>query len=151
MVVLKNRMTAILACALFLLAACDKTERATSHFIKEGRWVVTQITAGTTEFTKLPKWQIYACDDHENFCTGKWEHQMGSFANFYWQFSNLGGDFTFYADSNEADTGTMAYAQCFNLSGDYKVMDRKSKSYHFESTEVVGYPGKLVTILIEKE
>jgi hypothetical protein len=136
---------------MLLSLSCDKTKRASNQFIKKGRWVTTTLTAGTTEYTKLPKWQVYECSNTNDYCEAKWEHPNGSHTNFFWRYFNIGGDFQFYADSSATDTTTMAYAQCKNFMGHYKVMDRKSKSYHFESDEVIGFPGKVVTIKIEAE
>jgi hypothetical protein len=149
----KLNIKLVLAAILLLLlsVSCDKTKRASNQFMKKGRWVTTTLTAGTTEYDKLPKWQIYDCSNTNNYCEGKWEHQNGSHTNFYWRFFNIGGDFQFYADSAEADKSTMAYAQCENFMGHYKVKNRKANFFHFESDEVLGFPGKVVTIKIEAE
>lgn len=147
----KVKRVLMLILLIVLVISCDKTKRASNQLIKKGRWTITELRAGTTEFTKLPKWQIYSCPDPENSCPAKWEHQAGSATDFYWKFYNIGGDFDFYVDTTQADKSTMAYAQCQNFSGHYKVKESKSKSFHFESEEVVGYPGKLVTIKIESE
>ena len=137
------------AVALLLTSACDKNERAYKHFMDEGRWVVTELTAGTTSFTKLPKWQITPCEDHTTYCLAKWEHQNGSSANFYWRFTNLGGDFDFYVDPMESDTQTMAFSQCANFSGAYDVIESGRKRFKLQSEKTTGYPDKLVIIQLE--
>jgi len=146
----RNILPIIGTMLLFLvMAGCDKTERKTKKFIKEGRWHITELTAGTTIISDLPKWDIYACENHEEYCTGKWNHPNGSSTNFFWKFYNIGGNFIFMADSLESEKGTMAYAQCLNFSGDYKAKKSKAHEFHFESLASCGYPGKLVTILME--
>lgn len=136
---------------LVTIVSCDKNERAYKRFIDEGRWAVTELSAGTTLFTKLPDWQIYPCDDHENYCLATWEHQNESTVDFYWKFSNLGGDFDFYADSATSDTQSMAFSQCVNFSGMYDVKESKRRLFRFESYTTFGYPDKLVTIVLERE
>src|SRR5688572_17921526 len=148
----KKYFSGVAAVTILLVAitSCDKNERAYKQ-IEEGRWVVTELSAGTTNYTKLPKWQFYDCGDHENYCMANWEHQNGSSAEFYWRFTNLGGDFDFYVDPLESDTQTMAYSQCFNFSGEYDVKESKRKSFRFESYNTTGYPDLLVTIRMEKQ
>jgi hypothetical protein len=89
---------------LLLSLSCDKTKRASNQFIKKGRWVTTTLTAGTTEYTKLPKWQVYECGNTNDYCEAKWEHPNGSHTNFFWRYFNIGGDFQFYVDTAETDT-----------------------------------------------
>ena len=137
-------------CFLFFNTSCDKTERATNKLIKEGRWEVTTLTAGTTEFTKLPKWQILPCEDGSDFCDGIWEHQNGTTWNFEWRFKNIGGEFEFLAEAFSDINGSMAYSECNNFSGTYKVKKRNYKMMHFESEKTQGYPEKLVTLIIER-
>src|SRR5690606_3161129 len=135
---------------LFFAMSCDKTAVATRKFLKAGEWNTTQLTAGTITFDKLPRWEIQDCENHENFCQGVWHHPNGSKTLFYWKFSNIGGTFGYYADPQEIETGSMAYSQCLNFSGEYKIIKSKKKLFHFESEETLGYPGKLVTIIIER-
>jgi len=142
---------AVLTITSIGLTACDKNERAYKHFIDEGRWVITELSAGTTSYTKLPKWQIYPCDNHENFCQASWEHQNGSITDFNWRFTNMGGDFQFYVDPLESDTQTMAFSQCLNFSGSYDVVENKRKRFRFESYATTGYPEKLVIIQLERQ
>lgn len=132
----------------FIVSSCDKTQIAGKRFIKEGRWCVTELTAGTTSFTKLPKWSISACENQEEYCTAIWEHQGGSTTTFFWKFYNIGGNFSLFVDPGETDTGTMAYSQCRNFSGEYKVIENNRNGFQFESEESVGYPGKLVKIVL---
>jgi hypothetical protein len=129
---------------------CDKTESAAQRFVKEGRWTITSITVYTTVIDKLPKWDIPFCTDFSSYNSGTWEHPLGTSAGFLWKFSNIGGTFTFEPDSI-LDTGSMAYAQCSNFSGEYKVIKSKRHTFHFESTATLGYPGKVVTILLEHQ
>lgn len=136
---------------IVVFAGCDKTERATKKFFKEGRWTVTSLTAGTTSFTKLPKWQVFPCTEYMDTCDANWEHPNGSSNNFYWEFYNLGGNFDLITKTEFVDTTTMAFAQCKNFSGEYKVIDKRMNGFTFESEETFGYPGKLVTIVIEKD
>ena len=136
------------ASILTTITSCDKNERTYQRF--EGRWTVTELTAGTTSYTKLPKWQLNACDNHEQHCTATWEHQNGSSATFYWRFTNMGGDFDFFADTMVSDTQSMAFSQCYNFSGQYDVVEDKRKRFRLESYATTGYPDVLVTILLEK-
>lgn len=145
-----KRITILAFCLMFINTSCDKTERATKKLIKEGRWEVTTLTAGSTEFTKLPKWQILPCADQSNLCDGVWEHQNGTTWNFNWRFKNIGGEFEFYTEELSDTIGNMAYSQCNNFSGIYKVKKRNSKMMHFESEKTQGYPEKLVTLIIER-
>ena len=141
---------AIIGTVILFLGAvsCDKTERKTKKFIEEGSWSVDSLVVGNNDIDDLPNWSIIPCDDHENFCFGKWTHPNGSHTNFYWKFSNMGGNFEFISDSMETETGTMAYAQCVNFSGDYKVKKSKNHTLHIESEMTDGYPGVLVTIML---
>lgn len=144
----------IFVLALFVitvLSGCDKVERASRKLVHTGRWEMTEMSAGNTTFTKLPKWQFYDCADAENFCEATWEHQNGSAIKFYWKFSNLGGDFEFFADPEESDSGTMAYSQCDNFSGIYDVRKNTSKVLWLESDESKGYPGKFVTLKLIRD
>lgn len=132
------------------LAGCDKTETAAKKLMKEGRWVVTEISVGTTMVDKLPKWAIHTCENAVG-CSGTWEHPVGTTAGFQWEFSNFSGTFSFYPDQLTSETVSMAYSQCFNFSGEYNVIKSKRDSFHFESTQTAGYPGKMVTIRLENE
>ncbi|MBK9192852.1 MAG: hypothetical protein IPM77_15885 [Crocinitomicaceae bacterium] len=136
---------------LLLLSSCDKNEQAYKKLINEGRWKVTQLTAGNTDFTKLPKWEIFPCENHEGYCEARWEHQNGSMVNFYYQFTSLGGKFTYFIDPAESETTTMAYSQCQNFSGQYKVYKSNRKTIHLESELTAGYPETLVVIILERE
>jgi hypothetical protein len=149
----KNYHSLIAAVTITLVAitSCNKNERAYHRIIEDGRWVITTLSSGTTNHTKLPKWQIYPCDDHENYCRATWEHQNGSSSDFYWRFTNLGGDFDFYVDSLGSETQTMAFAQCANFSGEYDVTETKRHLFRFESYSTTGYPNQPVIIQIEKQ
>lgn len=133
------------------VSSCDLNEKAYRRLLKAGRWHVTNLQSDNTSFTKLPKWQIYDCEDHSNPCLGKWEHQNGSVCNFYYSFTNLGGEFNFYPNPNESDMTTMAYSQCTNFSGNYKVKKLSKKYFDLESDNTSGYPGKTVTINLIRE
>jgi hypothetical protein len=148
----RQAMLIIPGLLMFFLATtgCDKTERAAQRFVKEGRWTVTSITVATDEIDKLPKWDISAATDFSIYNNGTWEHPHGTITGFLWKFSNMGGTFTFESVSG-SETASMAYAQCTNFSGEYKVVKSKRHTFHFESTTTVGYPGKVVTILLERE
>ena len=137
------------AVILFLgVTSCDKVERKTKKFIKEGHWVMDSLMVGTNEIDDLPTWYISPCENHEDYCLGTWNHKNGSNTNFYWKFSNMGGNFELISDSMETEITTMAYAQCLNFSGEYKVKKSKRNTFHFESVATDGYPGIFVTILV---
>lgn len=148
---MERRVTIAIIGAVFLFlgtASCDKTKRKTKKFIKEGHWVMDSLMAGNNEIDDLPTWYISPCENHADYCLGTWNHKNGSHTNFYWKFSNMGGNFEFISDSLEIYTTTMAYAQCLNFSGEYKVKKSKNKIVHLESTATDGYPGTLVTIML---
>jgi hypothetical protein len=136
---------------LLLWSSCDKNERAYKKLMNEGRWKVTQLTAGNTDFTKLPKWEFFPCENHDGYCEARWEHQNGSMVNFYYQIINLGGKFYFFTDPDQSDTSTMAYSQCQNFSGHYRIIKSNRKTIHLESEETAGYPETLVVIILERE
>lgn len=133
-----------------LLQSCDKNEQAYNKLLRSGTWQVSELSAGTNNFTKLPAWQISSCADHDNYCSGLWQHDNGSEVEFIWRFTNLGGDFELYPDSSETDTTTMAYAQCLNFSGMYDVIKSPRKKFTFESDQTFGYPNQVVKIVIER-
>lgn len=136
------------AVILFLgVTSCDKVERKTKKFIKEGPWVMDSLMAGNNEIDDLPNWYIAPCAGDQDYCFGAWDHKNGSSSNFFWKFSNMGGNFELIADTNSIQT-TMAYAQCLNFSGEYKVKKSKRNTFHFESVSTIGYPGTLVTIIV---
>lgn len=146
-----NILSVVFIFALTTFLSCDKTKSAQKKFMKEGRWVVTEITAGNTNVDKLPNLDIHTCDDQTKFCTGLWRHPFGTNCTFNWKFSNLGGEFEFYTDSLSADTESMAFSQCSNFSGLYKVKKTKRNQFHFESKATQGYPGTIVSLLLSGE
>lgn len=144
----KQVLSLVLIFTLLVLSSCDKTKSAQKKFIKEGRWVATEISTENISVDKLPNLDINSCDDQTNFCTGVWRHPFGSYCKFNWKFSNLGGDFEFYTDTLSSEPESMAYSQCLNFSGVYKVKKSKRNEFHFESKATKGYPGVMVTFLL---
>ena len=147
----KQTLSLVFILAVLILVGCDKTKSAQKKFMKEGRWVVTEISTDNYSVDKLPNLDINTCDDQTQFCTGVWRHPLGSNCTFNWKFSNLGGDFEYYVDSLNNEPESMAYSQCSNFSGVYKVKKSKRNQFHFESKTTKGYPGIVVTLLLEAE
>ena len=77
---------------------------------------------------------------------------MGLLLNLKWRFNYFEGGFSFYINPNEEqDETSKAFMQCENLSGDYIILEDKSKLFQFQSTSTTGYLQTTVFIQIEPQ
>ncbi|PWL29630.1 MAG: hypothetical protein DCO96_07680 [Fluviicola sp. XM-24bin1] len=150
------------AIAIFVVAACSKTNKATKRLIRAGEWKVTELSVDGTNEAELPKWEFSNCDPYEEVCVAKWENDEGGHADFAWQFNKDGAEFTIshQAEDEDAHAGhehehdhatEEAAAQAYAFSGKYSVVESDKNKMSFTSTSTVGYPGQTVVIVIEKK
>lgn len=135
---------------MFFGTSCTKSKVDTRRFMKQGRWMVTELNIGSNTSSSKPSWQIDKSNDSQEFTGGTWIHDDGSTAEFKWRFNYFEGGFSFYA-VEDADQGepNKALIQCDNLAGDYQVIEDKSKLFQFQSIQTNGYLESSVFIQIE--
>lgn len=137
---------------MFTGTACTKSKVDTRRFMKQGRWMVTELTIGSNTSSSKPSWDIEKSEDSQEFTGGTWHHSDGSTAKFKWRFNYFEGGFSFYTDgAAEQEESSKAFMQCDNLSGDYIILEDKMKLFQFQSKKTNGYLQTPVFIQIEPQ
>ena len=137
---------------VFAGGSCTKSKMDTRRFMKHGRWMVTELNIGSNTSSSKPFWDIEKSNDNREFTAGTWIHNDGSSAKFKWRFNYFEGGFSFYADDEVGqEESSKAFMQCESLSGDYTIIEDKSKLFQFQSITTSGYLETTVFIQIEPQ
>ncbi len=137
---------------MFFIASCTKSKVDTRRFMKQGRWMVTELNIGSNSSSSHPIWEIEKSEDSQEFTAGTWLHNDGSSAKFKWRFNYFEGGFSFFVNENvNQEEDTKAFMQCKNLSGDYVILEDKPKLFQFQSISTHGYLEKPVFIQLEPQ
>jgi hypothetical protein len=153
---MKIRYTIILGLIFILLIAfsCNKDKRYSKQLMRGETWRVSQLEINGASQEVVRKLVFSTCDIYEEYCQALWIASNNDTTTFYWQINEKGKEFRLMryndADSCCTSSNTADY-YCFQLSGNYSLVESKRKIKIIESTTTVGYSGSTVRMVLERE